>query len=211
MKINQRLEIMLTNGDQAERYSSRIEEVTDEHLLIAMPMSKGYPVFLPLDENINIRIVDNGTVYQFTCTLVSKRLHPLPVWVVTRPREIIKVQQRSFVRVRTSLPVEISIFDDETAQFSNPFQARSRDLSGGGIQLVSKEALDLAMKVQLAFELPEAGPIVVNGEVVRIEKPHHDRDIFWIGIKFLDLAERERSKIIRYIFKKQLEERRKGL
>ncbi|SDF39383.1 c-di-GMP-binding flagellar brake protein YcgR, contains PilZNR and PilZ domains [Sporolituus thermophilus DSM 23256] len=202
---------MLANGDKAERYSSRIEEVTDEYLIIAMPMSKGYPVFLSLGDNLHVRIVDNGTAYQFTCTLVSKKLHPLPVWVVTRPREIIKVQQRSFVRVRTALPVEISIFDNETAQFSNSFQACSRDLSGGGIQLVSKEALDLGMKVQLAFELPEAGLIVVNGEVVRIEKPHHDRDIFWIGIKFLDLAERERSKIIRYIFKKQLEDRRKGL
>ncbi|MDF2928641.1 MAG: hypothetical protein K0Q75_879, partial [Anaerospora sp.] len=35
--------------------------------------------------------------------------------------------------------------------------------------------------------------------------------VFWVGIKFLEVQERDRSKLIKYIFKKQLEQRQKGV
>jgi len=49
------------------------------------------------------------------------------------------------------------------------------------------------------------------GEVVRVDRPQYERNIYWIAFKFIGLHERERSMIVKYIFKKQLERRQKGI
>ena len=49
------------------------------------------------------------------------------------------------------------------------------------------------------------------GTVVRCERPTDDSPFFWIGVRFESIQERDRQKIVRFVFKKQLEHRQKGL
>lgn len=202
-----------------EHYGSRIEEVNSDNLVIAMPMSKGYPVMLPRGDNFVAKLIFEGIVYQFMCTLLSKKVHPLPLWVVSLPFDIKKVQLRSFVRIASSLPVKLKIVLPETGNpvnagevTENPeYSLATKDISGGGIQVVSKYALKPGAKVEVNMDIPGSGAITSMGEVVRLQQPQPDNPVFWVGIKFTDIQEKDRSKIIKYIFKKQLEQRQKGI
>lgn len=60
----------------------------------------------------------------------------------------------------------------------------------------------------LSCELPGYDPIEATGQVVRVEQPKHG--MFWIGIKFLEIAEKDRNYIVKYIFRKQSEQRWKA-
>lgn len=180
-------------------------------MVIAMPMSKGFPVLVQQGQNFTAKLILDGKVYQFNSTLLHKVAYPLPVWEISLPKEWTKIQQRAFVRIRTTIPAKLKTYDPASLQFSEPISVLSRDLSGGGMQIVSKHSIEQGTKVQLEIELPDTGPLTFNGQVVRSEQSQTSHSVFWVGIKFQDMSERERSKIIRYIFKKQLDNRQKGL
>jgi len=200
-----------------EQYGSRIEEIAADELVIAMPMSKGYPVMLAQGQSFTGQLIIDGIVYQFISKLLRKNIHPIPVWVVSLPVELKKVQLRSFVRTSAMIPVQFKLIlpltnNDPEISADNPtFNVQTKDISGGGLQLVTRQPFEIGAKGQLVIDIPEGGIIMAIGEVVRVEQPQQENPVFWVGIKFLEVQERDRSKLIKYIFKKQLEQRQKGV
>jgi c-di-GMP-binding flagellar brake protein YcgR len=207
LKVNQRLEIMLTSAP-GEKFTSRIEEINPDNLIIAMPMAKGHPILLHNGSEFFVRLVVHSAAYQFSCIFLDKRIQPIPVWIASLPRNIKRIQQRAFVRIDTALPVHWQSLSSEEAPI---IRSITKDISGGGVRLVSKKPIPLGEKLNISIQLADIGPLELICEVVRVEQPKSDVPIFWIGTKFLDLAENTRNKIIKFIFRKQLEERQKGL
>lgn len=208
LQVNQRLEIMLA-AVPGRKFTSRIEEVHADHLVIAMPMSKGQPIILNYGSKFFARLVVQQSAYQLTCTFIDKRLNPIPVWLVSRPADIKKIQQRAFVRLDSSMPVRWQFLTE--TEDAPLISSTIRDISGGGVRIITKNPVPLGSKLKVMLDLPGIGPLELPSEVVRIDQPQADLPIFWVGTKFLDIPENIRSKIIKYIFKKQVEERQKGL
>lgn len=210
-KVNQRLEIMLSKKNDAQPYTSRIEEFIHDHMIIAMPMEKGYPVFHGRGNVFYGKVFDESGVYSFKSTFIDKKMSHLPIWIVTMPVDIKRNQQRSFVRFDIALPVVIEYpLDDEQDDLVS-LNLTTKDLSGGGLQVICNQKINLGKKIQLILDFPDYGVFQVDGEVVRINQPQAERQLFWIGIKFSGISEGIRDKISRFIFRQQLEQRRKGL
>jgi len=202
----------MSQGDKIEQYSSRIEEINDSSMVIAMPMSKGFPIILEPGAQFKGRIVINGAVFSFDSIFLDKRLEPFPVWIVSLPENIDKIQQRAFVRLSTKLPVSIVCLDNNQNGEEVEIPAWTRDISGGGMQLVVRKPLKVGSNLHLTFRLlPDDPQIEAVAKVIRIEHPQPDRDIYWVGVNFVVIAEKDRSRIIRYIFQKQIEYRRRGI
>ncbi|XER13529.1 Flagellar brake protein YcgR [Sporomusa aerivorans] len=180
-------------------------------MTIAMPMSKGYPVLLPRGEVFFGRTVINMMAYEFTTKLLAKQVNPLPIWVIAAPYNIKKIQQRSFVRIDLALPVQIRETADDQTGDQAVIDAVTKDISGGGVQIVTTRQWEIGDKLLVTVNYPEIGVLTLNSEVVRVQQPQPDRVLFWVGVKFLDINEKDRGNIIKLIFKKQLELRRKGL
>ncbi|XEQ92781.1 Flagellar brake protein YcgR [Sporomusa carbonis] len=180
-------------------------------MVIAMPMSKGIPVILQRGEVFFGRVVTDGVPFEFTSTLLGKQLQPLPVWTIAIPYNIKKIQQRAFVRIDTMLPVKIAEIVDDKVIEDQIVTAVTKDISGGGAQIAVNRPWQIGTKLMVTVTYPEIGPITVKSEVVRVQQPQPDRMIFWVGVKYLGISEKDRSNIIKFIFRKQLEQRRKGL
>jgi c-di-GMP-binding flagellar brake protein YcgR len=213
-KVNQRFTIMLSKNPGSPQFQSRIEEVASDHIVCAMPMIKGRPLILQQGVKFYGKTIIDGIVYFFTSKLLDKKIFPLPVWIIDLPYDIQRIQQRSFVRVDAMLPVELRQIAEESPKNldnSIPLKVLTKDISGGGAQLILNEPVKIGTRLTLIIEVPDMEAIETIGEVIRVEKPKQDRDIFWIGIKFLDLQEAFRNKLIRFIFRKQLEQKQKGI
>ena len=204
----------MTDEPEAEQFSSRIEEVSEERIVLAMPMSKGVPVVLAPGEKFYGRMVVDGIAYWFTSTLLEKRHGPLPVWIAALPTDIRKIQLRAFVRLEIPLKVQAKVIAKDGTkddQENLPLGVMTtKDISGGGIQLISRHPLRVGTRLQLNIELPEIGTLPLLGDVVRIVQPEEKRQVFWIGIRFVDIQEKDRRQIIRFIYQKQLEKRKKS-
>ncbi len=202
---------MLPKGNHVEQYPSRIEEVSDGKLAIAMPMSKGFPVMLENGREFYAKVFDDSGIYSFHSALLNKRISPLPVWIVSIPGDMKKIQQRAFVRLDISLPVTLEYPDDNDPEQTITLDAATKDVGGGGLQLITTQPLTVGMRFQVGIELPEGEMIQAQGEVVRCFKPQEDRKLFWSAVKFVEINENYRDKVIRFIFRKQLEQRQKGM
>lgn len=202
---------MLSKKNDAQQYTSRIEEFIHDHMIIAMPMEKGYPVFHGRGNVFYGKVFDGSGVHSFKSTFVDKKMSHLPIWIVTMPVDIKKVQQRSFVRFDIALPVVIEYpLDDEPDEVVS-LKLITKDLSGGGLQVICNQKMKLGQTMELMLDFPDYGNFRINGQVVRIHQPQAERKLFWIGIKFSGISESIRDKISRFIFRKQLEQRQKGL
>lgn len=179
-------------------------------MMLAMPMSKGFPIILPVGEEFQGKLIQEGTVYQFNCRYMDKRYTPLPVWITSLPYNIVKIQQRNHVRVDVSLKVLLQLQDGEQED-TIELNTVSKDLSGGGMLVVTKLPIPLGKAVSVNLAIPDFGDIALLGEVVRRDQPKPDQLLYWIGIKFTEITERQRNAIIRYVFKVQLQHRKKGL
>ncbi|HMM21580.1 MAG TPA: PilZ domain-containing protein [Selenomonadales bacterium] len=208
LKVNQRLDVIITTGRSVERHPSRVEEIGKDYCLIAMPMAKSVPIILLQGTRFNGRVVVDGMVWQFTSEFLDKRIHPIPVWVISRPFDIKKIQLRAFVRIDTVLPVELQVLSEDGSQ--PVFAASTSDISGGGLRAVSKQQLQVGTNLKVSLDLPGTGVVQGAGVIVR-EELLPDRVLYAAGIKFTELAEKDRDKIIKYIFRKQLERRQKGV
>jgi hypothetical protein len=85
-----------------------------------------------------------------------------------------------------------------------PIQTMTTDVSGSGMGLKSAAGLSLGDLVLLALNLPDvpARPLYASGQIVRTD-PEDDRDQAQIGVKFLDISETNRERLIRFNFRQQ--------
>lgn len=172
-------------------------------------MCKGYPKILRTGDVFWGKVIDKASAYRFKCRFLDKKMHPLPVWKVSMPYDIEKIQMREFVRIDAMVAVYIQNMPN--GEDVKPLKLFTKDISGGGLQLVAREKIKIGSKLQMNIEIPDFETINAIGEVVRVEQPQADNLLFWIGIRFLDIQEKDRNKIIKFVFKKELEIRRKEI
>jgi len=182
-----------------------------DHIIIAMPMDKGYPVFHGKGSLFYGKVFDESGVYSFKSIFVDKKMGHLPIWIVTMPFDINKIQQRSFVRFDVALPVVMEYLLHDERDEMVALKLVTKDLSSGGLQVICYQRIKLGKKITLTLDLPDYGVFTINGEVVRLNQPQMERQLFWISIKFLSVSENIRDKISKFIFRKQLGQRQKEL
>jgi c-di-GMP-binding flagellar brake protein YcgR len=202
LKVGQPVEVSILTDTEDNKYTSRIEDFDSKNLILAMPMVKGYPIIPMIGSVINVRLVLDQSSYRFTSVYLNKKATPIPVWVLAIPKEVEKVQLREFVRVETMLPLKVQVEDAEH-NLLPPIPCSIRDVSGGGIQLVMKQFVPPGTRVYVDAEIPDVGALQTYCEVVRSIEVKGPEKIFWSGTKFVDLSEVMRTKLIKFIFKRQ--------
>ncbi|WP_110953253.1 flagellar brake protein [Anaerosinus massiliensis] len=204
LEIGQCVEVSVTTDTENHKYTSRIEEYDSQNLILAMPMVKGYPIIPMFGSDVCVRFVKNQTSYRFTSVYIDKKAGAVPVWIIKMPEDIEKVQLREFVRVDALLPLKVQL-EDEKHNLLPPISCYIKDVSGGGVQLVMKQIVQPGQKIYIDAQFPEVGNLQTYCEVVRAIEVNKSDKIFWIGTKFVDLSEAIRTKLIRFIFKRQRE------
>lgn len=224
-KVNSNIEIEIKHGAYQGTYNSRIEEIKDDILEIAIPSKQGRLLPLPAGTWFVGRISQGGSLYVFKSVIQNVALRQnVPSWIVRCPEEVDKIQRRDFVRVDVRLPIYVKVHVEEeifltiegkkySAKELNvkEWEANTKDLSGSGAKIITKFNIPEETVVSLNLQLPEVGDLVTKARIIRSELVNPELGIYWIGAQFFGLTERDRDKIIRFIFKKQAELRKRSL
>ena len=120
---------------------------------------------------------------------------------IDQPRSIEVLQEREYVRVKTSRPAVVSSRRDP-----NPVESFTIDLSGGGFLLAGPASLKIGDEVRFQLNLTP-GELVIGGtgRVVRVDNMGHR------AIAFESISELDRRRLIRFLFECQRAERQRGL
>ncbi|MDD3364041.1 MAG: flagellar brake domain-containing protein [Syntrophomonas sp.] len=210
-RINQLIEISVDEeGTDYKFMASRIEEVTAEHLHVAVPMRKGELLPLRVRQHLNINMFFKGKSFVFKTVIVARHLDPFPVLVVVKPDKFVEIQRRQWVRVPTKLAMRFRAIS--SGKNEKPYVGETVDISGGGLLFVTLDPVEEGQMVELEIALPGPTPLFCKAKLLRIlEKPKKEGATSKVILEFTEISEGQRDRIISYIFEKQREWIRKGL
>lgn len=213
LKIGQLVHIELPNkAGFSERYASRVENISEDELVLASPIYNRVPLHLPTDSVLNIWFWDNVAIYTFRTTVITNKFEKIPLLFLRNPVSIERVQNREYVRVQCLLNVMLRYENPEGV--CQELWCRTRDLSGGGMMLVLskpvhlKENSEAYLQFQLGDDLIRSMGTVIWKDW-ELDSEGIERLI--LGVKFTTISNRDRQLVVKFVYQKQIELRRKGL
>lgn len=187
--------------DEVVYYPSRIEFVNEDTLWFAAPQERGTLVPVSLGEVLEVYIIGENEVFFFEGKVRDRVKRGNIAYVVfDMPETVVRKQRRNYVRFDAVLPVLLRA-EDRT------FAGTTKNISGGGMLVQLRESRDVfTPHEELFFLLSLDGrDIAGRARVVRKDAPG------LYAFQFTEIADQDREGIIKYIFQKQIELRRKGL
>jgi len=203
ISINQKLLLEIKVGDHAGIYDSRIEDIKGGAIHISMPTENSRRIPLKPNTRLHVSYVMDRGRLSFKSMVEDRYMDPLPMLVITKPETLFREELRSFFRVDTRIPVKVMVeINEDDIITQKMFDAKITDLSGGGC----KTFIDAPIKKGDRFEIFFLGNIdrleSVNAEARRVVKVEENLEI---GCEFIDIAQSDRDKVIKYVFKRQVE------
>jgi len=208
---NKKVSIRVIEGEYQGSYNSRIEEINDDKMILALPFMGTVPIPIRSGERIIIYSATKDAVYGVVGEVIKRQLEPLPLLHVVITGEIERVQRRNYVRVPILLNVMYRVKGDEKI-----YTTSTKDLSGGGMKIVLPEMLKIRDILQVRLELPSPeSPIDCEGKVVWIDTEeilnnNKLEKISYAGVEFTLIDEKERERLIRFLFNYQRSLIKKG-
>lgn len=188
---------------------SRIADIKNKSYLIEIPLDdKGNFRSLQIGDQLSVSYMTEEATYYFHTHVIDKIVdNNIPLLKIGRPSasEISKIQRRSFLRVAAELDVAIRFAGDRR------FVAVTKDISGGGMSLIVEENVPLQkddeLDIWLLINFRNGGieHVPVKGTVVRTVSEEVG---LLVMIRFTEVSEIDRQKIVRYCFERQLELRK---
>ena len=214
LKIGQRVEFYVEADDT--RYKSRIEDITEDILEVAMPMTrKGVPIIPQQGEKLYGVAVGNQCRFRFFTVFkgMGKKDDRIPIWYITMPKKMERFQNREFVRVRVNMSAKVRLVDED-GTIHDKESVPIYDLSGSGICLVFDHRVSVPASLGLELNgIPGAGNIDVLCRVVRCEEVERADEsvVYHVGAAFQHLPRSVVNQIVRYLFSVQRASIAKGL
>lgn len=211
LRINQLIEISVDEESSNYKFlASRIEEVTKDHLHVAVPMKKGELLPLRVRQHLNVNISFKGKSYMFKTIIVNRRLDPFPILVINKPTKFTEIQRRQWVRVPTKLVLRFR--EIGSGQNIEPYIGETLDISGGGLLFITHDPVEAEQLIELEIGLPGRTPLFCKAKIIRVvEKPKKEGGTSKVILEYTEISEGQRDRIVSYIFEKQREWIRKGL
>ncbi len=211
LEVGQRVEFYM--DDDPATYSSRIEDIIDKKLIVAMPMdSRRVPIIPAVGTKLYGKIITKTCAYRFFSVYRDKASTPIPVWHIDKPEKVERFQNRGFVRVRVSVPVKYQLVNED-GSLQDAVESRTIDMSGSGLSFWCKERVQVGMKTAVHINnIPGVGQLQFMTEVAQCRELKTDSvRIYYVGVKIQNMERAIQNRIVKYLFQVERANLAKGL
>ena len=202
-KLFQNVKILKENiNGEIEEYASKVESIEKDNLfLVHTPIRKSEMVMLLNDTVITVTyMVEKKGMYKFDAKVIEKvRKGKITFIRIKRISDIVENQRRQFFRIETNFKVDLKRKDSEEIE-----HVASLDISAGGMKVYTDRKIELGDILDTYFSLDET-KMYIETKVVKKVRNDNIRNRWEISLEFLNLSEKERESIIRFVFEKERE------
>ena len=211
LTVGQRVTLEPLSGPAAGSiYSSRIERVRERELYVLSPMARLEVISVPLGTPVRLGVRLDTRYFGANVTVLEHVFHPEFLLGLTHPDVLQRRNQRAFYRLPAIIqPRSAAVVNDDGAR-EQPLRATIVNVSGGEVELVAPEPARSGQLVTILFNI-EGVPLRSLAQVVAVQAPGEGRFNHRVHCQFLNLDWQVRERIIRYIFRQQLELLRRGV
>src|SRR5699024_7499482 len=200
------------NEEGPKTYRSKVIDLNEAEMTIDYPMNKEEYIGLPIQVNhtVEIEYIAQGSVLKFPANVKRIVESPLMAFVIDKQTSdiITKIKRREYVRINIDSDVAIHSISKTFA----PFTTVTRDISGGGMAIVTPSHLSLTNHeiVNLYFvlksEYSKIQYIKTEAEIIRTTFLN---EVQHTSLRFDFDDERKRQTVIKYCFEIQREKLKK--
>ncbi|AAM24641.1 c-di-GMP-binding flagellar brake protein YcgR [Caldanaerobacter subterraneus subsp. tengcongensis MB4] len=202
LQPGQKIKIGLNEGKTM--YSSQVQDVSkDGTLLVDTPVYSGHLVPIRVGSIVQVIYFTKQGLFIFYAKVLNRFSGKLPLLEIMPISGVERLQRRKYFRLEKVIPFTYRIRGEEEKEYKGVIQ----DISGGGLRCRVDKKLEIGTIIDCSFTLDEE--IQVSGKVVRYEESMEEG--YEVGVCYVDIEERMREKIIRYIFEEQRKIRQKGI
>lgn len=201
---------VLLDGLPGGPWSSVVVALRGDEIVLASPRLGGHGVPLPLRRAFRVAYSHREVPCEVDAELVSGS-EPgddatYRARLIGDPR---RMQRRRAVRVPVHLIARADLGDDRDGM---PFGAITENLSAAGALLRAARAIEAGAPLRVAVECGgEAGTLEIGGRVVRCDRVDVAERPWRIAVAFADLSGADEDRLVRYIFERQRELRRRDM
>ena len=207
-KLNKKLEILMDE----KYFKSNIQDITEDYIAISIPINSGE--YLPLSKGdiIEVLYYEEENLYKFKSSVIGRKFENIPILLISKPKEIKKIQRRKYVRVPLIRNVKYKNIKNQprinpsTIDESEYTKAILVDLSGGGMRIKVPEEIKLNEFIMVSLTVNKENILIV-GKAKRIQKDDEGRVVCGLSFEFLDNSMRE--KVIKFTFQLMREQMKK--
>jgi c-di-GMP-binding flagellar brake protein YcgR len=201
------------NG-QPDSYGSRIEQVRGDVLVVDTPMRQREYVAMGQGQRVLLQVTRRHNPYFYETTVVGTEWNDgQQQTLLRRPGDNAGVQLRRHVRVTVAIADAQYWVEGEEGKFGSSLPGSVLDISAGGLLAMTKEGLPEGAVVLTKFALSrQAGSLMASARILRNYERVSDLGVktFRSHGQFVDLPERERDRLIKFVFQCERELRAKG-
>jgi len=208
-EVNKKLEIVIE-----ERYFiSNIQDIAEDYIAISIPVNSGE--YIPLSKGAIIDVIyyEEKNLYLFKSSVMGRKFENIPILLISKPKEIKKIQRRKYVRVPLIKTAKYKNLKSEqktnptTIDESEYLKAVIVDLSGSGMRVRVSEQIKLNDFLLVSLTVNEE-EINIVGKVMRIIKD--DDGSFLCGLSLESIDNITRETIIKFTFQLMREQMKKN-
>lgn len=192
-----------------ERYKSVVQDIPAERELLALhPLdARNLPIHLEAGEKFRIAYCRPNAMYEFTGEIVqrSREQGVAIVRIAVQDEEPQKVQRRTGFRFAHWMPVSLELLSPVAGRDSR-YQLTTANISEGGMLVRSPVELPAGTVAVVTFRLEDGNgeEISLRACVRRAFPCEQDPKAWMLGLEFLSITQKERTRIARFIIKEQM-------
>lgn len=216
INIGEKIEVVIQERLDADSKTcfSMVQDVPqDDELLITLPMLKGQPVPLGIGQTVRINFFRDRGRFSFEAKVIERQsTEAVRLIRLKQISPMHRLQRRNFYRLKINLPVLFRLIEQDSEPDRQGYiKAYTADISGGGLRLLTNEDLKPGQQVECRISIEDSNFLELKGLVVRVATCVEGNYKFEVGVKFIDILESERDKLIQFIFQQQRKLKAKGL
>lgn len=212
-----------TTEEEKKKYASKVNDVlSDERLEIIMPMEKTKIILLPVDGEYEICFYAKNSVFVCKARVVDRyKADGFYLLLFELISDLRKNQRREFYRFNCIIKMKNRALSEEESErlqsgvyeidMSVPLnESVIVDISGGGMRFISEEKYEEGTYMYVDYALFN-GAMDKNyeliGKVLTAKEIENKRGQFEYRLQYVNISNKEREEIIRYIFEEERKNR----
>jgi c-di-GMP-binding flagellar brake protein YcgR len=237
LELWDKLELVFEDRDRTGRYRTRLEDVTDQHLVIDRPHLIAGDALFSEGANFTALFYKPDSAYTFSGTILGKSSDGRDTYLIPRPRTFERNQRRRYYRIAVELPAILVPAGELLAGKSAPedlkeFEATCLNLSGNGGLFRSRLEVELSDKLFVLLRVTDIEQDFNSFGIIRREETaepgwrHYGIEFFTaeeqqmllataqlerVPKRFRSFTERQRTALLNFIFAQQVALKKRGL
>ncbi|WDV47714.1 PilZ domain-containing protein [Clostridiaceae bacterium M8S5] len=208
-EIGQNITLVKEYKDTDE-YISQIVDIIDEvtyKILIPMRKSKTIPLYEGNLITVRYYVPEKGR-FSFKAVVLKKLENDFEV-IIENLGEERRLQERNHYRLQVELEMRKEYRENENEVKIEI--VKTKDISGNGAKILSNYKHILGDEIYCELNI-ESLLIKSKAKVIRVDDlTENNKYQYAIGLEFIDISKNARDQIVKFIFKRQREMRKKGM